>query len=213
VIGRLQEVFTCLNLQENILYKIIVLLKLKMKKILITPPFASPLYVLPLGIWLLNWSILVEPYFEAIRKLKTYRDGDAMAILLAQVSAVSILPPFIALVLFLILRNYPGCTPLVVWNRQKQCLSILWTGLFLTMILFSLIETQRMLSLGLPFNALVCLVWVYLYLAFRSILIEKTKNREVFVSSNDPDYQICPRCKLEQWKGYDKCQRCSKNLP
>jgi hypothetical protein len=182
-----------------------------MRKILITPPFSSPLYILPIGLWLLDSLVLLDPCLDAVRNLKKIEDGYFIEHLAMQSSAILFLP-FIALMLFLILHNYPGCVPLFAWNPRKQGLSIVLTALFLSMILYTLLEVKRMLSLDLPLNALVCSAWVYLYLAFRSVMIQKTEYRETVLLSTDSECKICPKCKLEQWKGYQNCQRCSINL-
>lgn len=180
-----------------------------MKNFLITPSSALPLYFLPIGLWLFNWFYLIDPYFEAVSKLDTHTDGQSFAIGLGHITAIPVLP-IIVLILFLILRPYPGCVPLLAWNSQKQGLSIFWTALFLSLSFASVTEAKRMVSLGLWLNALVHLIWVYLFLAYRSVVVEKTREIEVVLESNDPEYLICPRCKLEQWRGYHKCQRCGR---
>ncbi|MBD1852892.1 hypothetical protein [Leptolyngbya sp. FACHB-711] len=182
-----------------------------MRNLVITPPFALPLYILPISLWLLNWFYLIDPYFEAVSQLDSHTDGQSMVIGLGQVTALPALP-FIVFILFLILRQYPGSAPLLSWNSQKQGLSIFWTVLFLSLSFILITEAQQMMSLGLWLNALACLTWVYLFLAFRSIVIEKTKDVEVVLPSTDPEYLICPRCKLEQWRGYDECQKCGKHI-
>jgi hypothetical protein len=182
-----------------------------MRKLLITPPFALPLYILPIGLWLLNWFYLIDPYFEAVSKLASHTDGQSMAIGIGQIGAIPGLP-FIGFILFLILRQYPGSVPLLSWNSQKQGLSIFWTALFLSLSLILITEAQQMISLGLWLNALACLTWVYLFLAFRSIVVEKTKDVKRVLPSTDPEYLICPKCRLEQWRGYDRCQRCGKHI-
>jgi hypothetical protein len=149
--------------------------------------------------------------FRCGKEAKKNEDGYFIEALTMQASGILFLP-FIALMLFLILHDYPGCVSLFAWNPRRQGLSIVLTALFLSMILYTLLEVKRMLSLDLPLNALVCSAWVYLYLAFRSLLIQKTEYRETVLLSNDSEYKICPKCKLEQWKDYQNCQRCSINL-
>lgn len=182
-----------------------------MRNLLITPPFALPLYILPIGLWLWERLYLIDPYFEAVSQLDSYKDGQSMLIGLGQITAIPAIP-FIGAILFLILRQYPGSVPLLSWNSQKQGLSIFWTGLFLSLSFILITDTQHMISLGLWLNALACLTWVYLFLAFRSIMVEKTKDIEVALPSTDPEYLICPRCRLEQWRGYDECQKCGKHI-
>ncbi len=182
-----------------------------MGNLLITPPFALPLYILPIGLWLLNWFYLIDPYFEAVSKLDSHTDGQSMLIGLGQITAISVLP-LLGFILFLILRQYPGSVRLLSWNSQKQGLSIFWTALFLSLSFILITEAQHMISLGLWLNALACLAWIYLFLAFRSITVEKTKDVEVAIPSTDPEYFICPQCRLEQWRGYDRCQRCGKYI-
>jgi hypothetical protein len=181
-----------------------------MRSFIITPPFALPLYILPTGLWLLDWFYL-DPYFEAVSKLPTHTDGQSIALSLGQVGSIPVLP-FIVLILFLILKPYPGCVSLWVWNSQKPSLSIFWTALFLSLSFVSITEAQRMLSLSLWLNALVYLVWVYLFLTFRSIVVAKTKGIAIVLSSTDPEYLVCPQCKLEQWRGYGECQRCGRHI-
>lgn len=79
-------------------------------------------------------------------------------------------------------------------------------------VLVSITEAQRMLSFGLWLNATVYLVWGYLFLAFRSIVIAKTGGVEIVLPSNDLDYVICPQGRLGQWRGYDECQRCGSHI-
>ncbi|MBD1871152.1 hypothetical protein H6F95_28370 [Cyanobacteria bacterium FACHB-471] len=178
---------------------------------MVTPPFALPLYVLPIGLWLVGWFYLIDPYFEAVSKLPTYTDGQSIALSIGQIGAIPALPVII-LILFLILKPYPGCVSLWAWNSQKQGLSIFWTALFLSLSFVLITEAQRILSLGLWLNALIYLVWVYLFLAFRSIVVTKTIGVEIVLSSTAPDYVICSQCDLEQWRGYDECQRCGRHI-
>jgi hypothetical protein len=100
----------------------------------------------------------------------------------------------------------------LAWNAEKWELSLFWTALFLALCFNSITEANRMMSLGLPLNASGWFVWVYLFLAFRSILVEKTRDIAVVLPSTDPAYLICPQCKLEQWRGYDQCQKCGKQI-
>jgi hypothetical protein len=65
---------------------------LEMKNFLITAPFALPLYILPISLWLLNWFYLIDPYFKVVSKLDTHTDGQSIAIGLGQLTAIPALP-------------------------------------------------------------------------------------------------------------------------
>jgi hypothetical protein len=178
-----------------------------------TPRFALSIYILALSLWLLDWFYLTNLYYEAMVKHGVYNDGSsAMLLGVGQVMAIPALPA-IGLILFLILRNYPGRVSLLAWNGQKKWLSIFWTVLFLPIIASSIAEAYRMLTIGSPPNVFSCLVYVYLYLVFRAVLVEKTKHLfKKKLVSNDSECVVCQNCCLEQWKGHDICQKCGNRL-
>jgi hypothetical protein len=132
-----------------------------MSKFWETPSTARSLYILPMLLWLLNWFYLLDPYFEAMNKQGAYSDGSSGMLLgMGQIAATPLLP-VIGLILFLILRNYPGSISLWVWNQQRQWLSLFWTALFLIPTLISVAEAHRMVFLRLPLNACVELIHIY----------------------------------------------------
>jgi hypothetical protein len=184
-----------------------------MNRTLVTPKSPRSLYIIPILLWLLEWFYLLDPYFEAMNKQGAYSDGSSGMLLgMGQIAAIPLLP-VIGLILFLILRNYPGSISLWVWNHQKQWLSLFWTALFLIPTLISIAETYRMVSLRLPLNICAELIHIYLYLCFRAVLVRKTDTTSrTKISANSVDYLICPKCQLEQWQGYSSCQKCETPL-
>jgi hypothetical protein len=124
-----------------------------MRRILITPPFPLPLYILAFGLWYLGWKILFDLYIEA--RMHVYNqpehDGEPFAIALVHFTTHIFFTPFFVPFICFILSKYPGSVPLLAWNHQKHWLSVLWTVLFLFMVFLTLLETQEMIFFSFAF--------------------------------------------------------------
>lgn len=100
----------------------------------------------------------------------------------------------------------------MVWGNTGVDMSFYIYIVYLVFsILFSLLFLEKTKILEVAIISLVStllIVAIIHPLVKRKERLEKSKPR-LKIKTKDADYIRCPTCGLEQWIGYDRCQKCN----
>lgn len=135
------------------------------------------------GLWWLRLET-IPPYFQRTLELGYYAtDSDTIAIPIAGNAVLTFVGfPFVVGLLWLALRRYPLDCSLLSWSPRRRFAAIAWTGIFLGLVAYELNMCVREAEIGLPFNAVVDVLWVVAWLWLRAVIVEKVRRQEVAVA-------------------------------
>ena len=145
-----------------------------MRHFLYTPRKAWQLAITAVIIYASAPMFAIAYYSEMQRKGAYPPDADSLGIPFYYVTQAAkwLSLPFLAVVLLLVWR-YPGSVPLRVWNSARPVWSWAWTILFgvaIAAAASSLVDVWRW---KLPLELLNVVLWVWLLLAFRAVVVAR----------------------------------------
>jgi len=133
-------------------------------------------------LWIVLWSSrmwLLGAWYERAEEVHYYPpEADSVAIgLVGDLMITLFAIPFFLMALWLSLRRCPRDVSWLAWSRIRFGWSIFWT-LFITIISWFQISTMvEEFRLNLPLNALSSILWIFLLMGLRAVIVSKLDNR------------------------------------
>jgi hypothetical protein len=119
---------------------------------------------------------LIPAYYQRTWELGYYPpEADSIAIPIAGNGIMTIvIAPFFAVLLWALLRRSPSDRRTwLAWDHKRWVISLVWTVVFAAFALFTLPGLREDIRAQLPINALADVVWFFLWLAVRAVVVSR----------------------------------------
>lgn len=136
-------------------------------------------FLLACGLWGFRMP-LVQAYYDRTLHLNYYSpDADSTGIPIAgEAISTVMLFPVIVVCLLLVLWDFPARCSWFAWNKKQWIWSAFWTLLFGLFIYQTADYLMENLHIGLQRNAAVNVVWIFIWLELRAVVVSKLQSQK-----------------------------------